>query len=180
MTDYLYSLSLAQQTKCFLLSLGFGFIMGIFYDLFRIVRISLSRGKAAIIVFDIVYCVFLCLCTFVFCLAVNEGEIRGYMMIGEAVGFLVYYFSLGVFVFSATERIIGFIKGFFVSVFKIISFPFRWIGGKLCKFIDKILKKSRKKAQKMKNKSKFLLKVNKHLLYNLNVKKQNSAENSGE
>ena len=102
------------------------------------------------------------------------------MMIGEAVGFLVYYFSLGVFVFSATERIIGFIKGFFVSVFNIISFPFRWIFGKLCKVIDKILKKSRKKAQKMKNKSKFLLKVNKHLLYNLNVKKQNSAENSGE
>ena len=55
MTDYLYGLSLATQTKNFLLSLGFGFIMGIFYDLFRIIRISISKGKIATVISDILF-----------------------------------------------------------------------------------------------------------------------------
>ena len=126
MTAYLYGLSLAQQTKGFLLSLGFGFIMGIFYDLFRIIRISISKGRAAIIVSDILYCIFLCFSTFLFCLTVNEGEVRIYLLLGAGAGFFVYYFSLGVIVFSFSERIIGFIKKIIKAIFNIISFPFRY------------------------------------------------------
>ena len=54
MTDYIYSLSLAAQTKGFLFSLGFGFLMGAVYDMFRIVRIAISKGKKTQIFFDIV------------------------------------------------------------------------------------------------------------------------------
>ena len=124
MTDYLYGLSLAQQTRGFLLSLGFGFIMGIFYDLFRIIRISISRGKVATIISDILYCIFLCFALFLFCLTINEGEIRLYLLLGAGAGFCVYYFSLGVIVFSLNEKIIGFIKKVFLRIFKILSFPF--------------------------------------------------------
>ena len=109
MTDYLYGLSLATQTKNFLLSLGFGFIMGIFYDLFRIVRISISKGKIATIISDVLYCVFLCFSFMLFCLTVNEGEIRLYLLLGSLAGFFVYYFSLGVIIFSFSEKIIAFI-----------------------------------------------------------------------
>ena len=167
MTDYLYSLSLAQQTRGFLLSLGFGFIMGFFYDVFRIVRICISRGRAAFIVFDILYCIFLCFCTFLFSLTVNEGEMRVYLLLGEAIGFAVYYFSLGAVIFSISEKIISFIKKTVRAIFKIISYPFRKIFEILSSFFSKILKKSRKSTKNIKNKSKFLLKVNKHLLYNL-------------
>lgn len=167
MTDYLYSLSLAQQTKGFLMSLGFGFIMGFFYDVFRIIRISISRSKAAFVVFDILYCIFLCFCTFLFFLTVNEGELRVYLLLGEAIGFAVYYFSLGAVIFSVSEKIILFIKRTLRWIFKIISYPFRKLFEILGKFFSKILKKSRKNTKNIKNKSKFLLKVNKHLLYNL-------------
>ena len=110
MTDYLYGLSLATQTKNFLLSLGFGFIMGILYDLFRIVKISISKGKLATIISDILYCIFLCFALFLFCLTVNEGEIRLYLLLGSMAGFFVYYFSLGVIIFSFSEKIIAFIR----------------------------------------------------------------------
>lgn len=179
MTDYLYGLSLAQQTKGFLLSLGLGFIMGIFYDLFRIIRISISKGKAATVIFDILYCIFLCFSTFLFCLTVNEGEIRLYLMLGELAGFCVYYFSLGVMIFSFSETIIGFIKKLVSTAFGIVFFPFRFVFKHLRKLTEKIFSKFSKKQKNLKNKSKFLLKVNKLMLYNLFGKLFQHGRNDG-
>lgn len=176
MTDYLYSLSLAQQTKGFLLALGMGFLLGILYDIIRIIRISISRGKPAVIICDILFCALACLCTFLFCLTVNEGEIRLYLVLGEVAGFFVYYFSLGAIIFACSEKIIDFIKKLMGSVFGVILFPIKWIFGKLRKLFNKLLKKSRKNGKNLKNKSNFLLKVNKLLLYNLFVKKRNLVD----
>lgn len=177
MTDYLYGLSLAQQTKGFLLSLGFGFIMGIFYDLFRIVRISISKGRIATIIFDVLYCIFLCFCTFIMCLTVNEGEIRFFLLAGTCAGFCVYYFSLGVLVFSVSEKIVSFTKRVFSGILIFLFSPFRFLFNKTTQLFKKLSAKSRKKTKNIKNKSKFLLKVNKLLLYNLFVKKQHSVKN---
>lgn len=176
MTDYLYGLSLAQQTKGFLLALGMGFLLGILYDIIRIIRLNISRGKSAVIICDIIFCAIACLCTFLFCLTVNEGEIRLYLVLGEVAGFGVYYFSLGAVIFSFSEKIIEFIKRLFRSVFRVLFFPFRWIFGKMRKVFNNLLEKSRKKGKKLKNKSNFLLKVNKLLLYNLFVKKRNPVD----
>lgn len=176
MTDYLYGLSLATQTKNFLLSLGFGFIMGIFYDLFRIVRISISKSKIATVFSDILYCIFLGFSLMLFCLTVNEGEIRFYLLLGSLAGFFVYYFSLGVIIFSFSERLITLIKKIIKSVFNVISYPFRFVFGKLRKLLNNLSAKSHKNTKNIKNKSKFLLKVNKLLLYNLLVKKQHPTK----
>ena len=176
MTDYLYGLSLAAQKKNFLLSLGFGFIMGIFYDLFRIVRISISKSKIATVFSDILYCIFLGFSLMLFCLTVNEGEIRLYLLLGSLAGFFVYYFSLGVIIFSFSEKLITLIKKIIGSVFNVISYPFRFVFGKLRKLLNNLSAKSHKNTKNIKNKSKFLLKVNKLLLYNLLVKKQHPAK----
>lgn len=183
MTDYLYSLSLAQQTKSFLLSLGMGFLLGIIYDLVRIIRISISKSKTGVILSDLFFCAIACMCTFLFCLTVNEGEIRLYLVLGEIAGFFTYYFSLGVIIFSYSEKIIGFIKRLIRSVLRIILSPFKWVFKKLKSFFKKIINKKHKNSKKLKNKSKFLLKVNKLLLYNLFVKMRNpvdSKENESE
>lgn len=170
MTDYIYSLSLAQQTKSFLLSLGFGFIMGVFYDLFRIIRISISKSQKIILPFDLAYCVFLAFCSYLFFLVVNEGDIRGFLLLGEGIGFAIYYFSLGVVVFRISEKIVNGIKRFISLLFKVFSSPFRRIFKKLQNVLGKFTKKLQKNSKKIKNKSKFHLKLRKHLLYNQGVK----------
>ena len=170
MTDYLYSLSLAKQTGSFLLSLGFGFIMGIFYDLFRLVRISISKSKKAYFVFDLLYCVFLGFCSYLFFLTVNEGDIRGFLVVGEIMGFAIYYFSFGIMIFSIGEKIIEIIKKLISSFLSIILFPFKWLFKKVYIFFNKTFRKINGKKKNIKNKSKFLLKLHKHLLYNLGVK----------
>ena len=180
MTDYLYGLSLATQTKGFLLSMGLGFLMGFFYDVFRLIRLSISRNKILVIVFDLLYCIFLCFSTFLFCMTVNEGQLRFYLLLGEAIGFGVYYFSLGVIIYSSGEKVISLIKKCLRGIFSFLLFPFRWIFGRIKAVINKFLKKGRKSARKLKNKSKILLQVNKHLLYNHNVRKQNQVDDASE
>ena len=176
MTDYLYSFSLAVQTKSFLLSLGMGFLLGIIYDLIRIIRISISNKKIGVVISDLLFCVIACLGTFLFCLTVNEGEIRLYLILGETAGFFTYYFSLGIIIFSYSEKIINFIKKALKNFFRIILFPFIWIFEKSKTLFKKTINKRRKNNKKLKNKSKFLLKVNKLLLYNLCVKKRNPVD----
>lgn len=172
MTNYLYGLSLAVQTKNFLLSLGLGFLMGIIYDAFRIIRICISSKKFVIVIFDLLYCILFCFAFFVFLLTVNEGQFRFYLLLGAGVGFSVYYFSLGAIIFSFSEFLTEFIKKWLKRFFAVLLFPFRWIFSRIKNCIDKKLEKSRKRTKKLKNKSKTLLKLNKHLLYNLNVKKR--------
>lgn len=176
MTEYLYSISIARQTQIFLFSLGFGFIMGIFYDLFRILRLCISAKKVSFIIFDVLYCILLCFCSFLFILSINEGEVRFYILIGEGIGFAVYYFSLGIIVFSVSERIVNFFKKLFGMLFKVIFFPFVWIFKRTAKVFNKLFKKSRKNTENIKNKSNFLLKVNKHMLYNLYNSKRKSED----
>lgn len=170
MTDYIYSLSLADQTKGFLLSLGFGFLMGIFYDFFRIVRISISKSKRAILVFDLLYCIFLGFCSYIFFLVVNEGDIRAFLLLGEGIGFSIYYFSLGVVIFAASEKILSITKKVILKFFKVIFHPFVWLLKKLKTLLEKFSKKWNKNSKKIKNKSKFHLKLHKQLLYNQGVK----------
>lgn len=170
MTEYLYGLSLATQTKNFLFSLGLGFIMGIFYDVFRLVRISISQRKTVVIIFDVLYCIFLGFSDFIFFITVNEGQFRFYLLCGEVVGFAVYYFSLGAIIFSLSEKIVQFTRKLFKRIFFVLVFPFKWIFTRLRSVCNKILKKGQKRSKKLKNKSKFLLKVDRYLLYNLNGK----------
>ena len=167
MTDYLYSLSLARQTQGFLLSLGLGFILGLCYDLVRVVRVSLSGGKRAVAVFDILYCLFAGLCIFLFCLGVNEGELRFYLVGGTALGFGIYYFSLGAVIYPFLQRKILSLRALIGKFFRFIFKPFRVLFVKIKEKTAKTVKKSKKNTKKVKNKSNFLLKINKVMLYNL-------------
>ncbi len=176
MTDYIYSLSLATQTRNFLFSLGMGFVLGFFYDIFRIARLCLSKKKSAFIIFDVLYCIFFGFATFIFFLTVNEGEFRFYLLMGECIGFGVYYFSFGAIIFSKAEILVDKIKLWIKRFFHLVFAPIRWILLKIGSVFDKFLKKGRKRTKNIKNKSKFLLKVDKHLLYNLFVKKQNQVD----
>ncbi len=180
MTDYLYGISLAVQTKNFLLSLGLGFIMGIFYDVFRIIRLCISSKKIVIIIFDLLYCILLCFAFFIFLLTVNEGQFRFYLLMGAGVGFSVYYFSLGAIIFSFSNFLTELIKKWIKRIFAVLLFPFQWIFVRIKSHVDKKFEKSRKRTKKLKNKSKTLLKLYKHLLYNLNVKKRVRVNDASE
>lgn len=151
----MYNVSQSEQTLIFLASLGVGFLLGILYDFLRAVRLSFSRGKIAVVVFDLLYFFFVAFFSYLFILAANKGEVRSYIIIGELSGAVFYYFSLGFALMKLTDKFVAILKKVYSLAFKIISFPFCLIKSAFLKIfgkLKKIFKKSEKKSQKIQKK----------------------------
>jgi len=163
----MYSFEQSEQLKLFLLSLGAGFLLGIVYDILRTIRLTFSKGKVIIFIFDILYFIIFALLTFLFFLATNKGEFRSYMIFGEILGWLFYYFSFGLAAKSFTDAFVKMIHSVFKFIFKIVSAPFLLIFKLFLKIKDKIslfFKKVKKKSEK--NRKKHLPKLRLYV-YNL-------------
>lgn len=173
-----YGVSLAKQTYSFFVSVGFGFALGIVYDIFFIIRNTLSKRKWVTLVCDAVFTVSASVLSFLLLLVVTDGQVRAYAIFGELLGFFVYYFSLGVFIVKICEKItrvfkavFSFFKRILISVLKVILFPFKKIFSIIAGFCKKIYEKSRKNVKKVVKKSKYHLQVDSTLLYNQRVYK---------
>jgi spore cortex biosynthesis protein YabQ len=86
----MYSFEQSEQLRLFLLSLGAGFFLGIIYDILRTIRLTLTKSKKVIFIFDVLYFILFGLGTFIFFLATNKGEFRSYMILGEIIGWIFY------------------------------------------------------------------------------------------
>ena len=163
----MYSFEQSEQLNLFLLSLGAGFILGIVYDILRAIRLTISKGKFIIFVFDIIYFLIFSLATFLFFLAVNKGEFRSYMIFGEILGFIFYYISFGIAAKSFTDVFVTAIHKTFSFLFKIIITPFKAIFRVFCKIKSKISQNFKKLSKKYeKNRKKHLPKL-RLFVYNL-------------
>lgn len=145
-----YILSLSTQVVSFLYSLGFGLIIGILYDLLRVIRIVLSFSKTATYVTDFLFSVTASIMTFLFCLSVTNGEVRLYIILGEFIGFAVFYFSFGSVAVKFSEKSVRKIAKAFKKVFGFIFTPFIKIFVVIHMKFSKNLKKLKKKAKKLK------------------------------
>lgn len=159
--------SLASQPVIFGYACLFGAVLGVYYDLFRIIRLLTASERRHIFFQDVFYLVTCGVLTFLFTFATNKGEIRFYILAGEAIGWCVYYLTIGavtlrlaIFVVKVLEVIITWLKRylflpvlrFLKAAARVISLPFRKFG--------RYIKKS-------KAKSKIGLKRRGKVVYNL-------------
>lgn len=169
-------ITVAEQTKNFLFSCGFGFLLGILYDFFRILRIAFFRKKISVFIQDIIFWALSAMLTFIFILSLNHGEIRGYILFGELLGFVIYFFSFGPLVVRSGKAVIELLKRFLKIVFRIIFAPFRFIFKLLRVFLVKMAKIMKKIQKRFNIKSKLSLKQQGGLLYNLRKDKRRRDE----
>ena len=151
----MYSVPHSEQLSIFLSSLGVGFILGVLYDFLRGIRLSISKKKFLVVVFDLLYSLLLAFITFIFILAVNKGEIRFYIISGEIIGLFFYYVSFGIAAIKITDKIVGILRRFYAFVFKVISLPFRLVKRLFSKLVGEIRlfsQKTSKKSEKMRKK----------------------------
>ena len=161
-------ISISEQALEFLAACLLGGILGGVYDLFRIARLAFSNRWLITLVEDLLFWLLSAVVTFLFLLLFSEAQVRLYLLIGELLGFTVYYFSIGSLVMKLSKWLIGWIKrvlrlGYrlFISPFvRLFSFVFRGCGEKF--------KKVGKKIKKIKQNSKKYLQNEDSLLYNQN------------
>ena len=137
MTDF----TPAQQTVYFLSSIALGAGFAMVYDLVRAVRMLLRAGRAHLLVSDILFFFACGVATSLFALPFSKGDVRGFIIFGEAVGFLTYRLTLG-------------------SIF-----------GKFYAVLARLLRQFiRKICEKLKNFFNLLLKAGAVVLYNIAVR----------
>ena len=166
--DYIQGLS--AQTEIFLLSLGFGFLLGILYDIFRTLRLIISGSSGFTVFMDVLYFVMCGFLVFFFNLIVDDGKIRLYVLSGDLLGWLIYYFSLGEISIRISNRIISLsrrITKAFLKPFLYVVYRIKRKNRNCFVYFQKIIKKVNKK-------SKFNLQKYKGMVYNLNGYKENN------
>jgi spore cortex biosynthesis protein YabQ len=97
------------QFNVFVYSLILGVILGMLYDVFRIVRIIFKPKEFGVFIQDMVYFILSAFLTFIFMIGFNDGEIRFYVLIGEGIGFCVYHLTVGRFFVLCMRYLVEFI-----------------------------------------------------------------------
>ncbi len=114
---------LVKETTIFLQSCLLGAVLGFCYDGLRIFRIAIKCHSFVIAIQDILYCVLAAILTFSFVLAYHHGALRVYILAGELLGAVVYFFTISIVLLKISKFIIWLIK----KILYILLFPFIWI-----------------------------------------------------
>ncbi len=86
--------SLAQQTYAFLMTILAGGVVGILFDVYRVLRSLLAPKQLATAMTDLLYWIVVTPTLFAMLLAGNWGELRFYVLLGLGVGLLLYFQTL--------------------------------------------------------------------------------------
>lgn len=115
--------SLKIQGYIFLSTVYGGLMIGLIYDLYKVIRYFLKPKKFATYIEDLFFWIIAALVIFNILLKSNWGELRGYVFLGFFIGILLYLKILEKVVFKILFFIFGsLIKGF-KKVFSIIFYP---------------------------------------------------------
>ena len=150
----MYIDNISSQVQIFLYSVGFGFIIGLLYDILRIIRVLVIKNSKAISVQDIAYFLLCAILTFIFLLVVNNGRFRFNTLVALVTGFFAYYFTVGRFFVNIAVAFFKKIEIIIILISKVITAPFVLaadiIGKIYRKHADnfKNIKISRKKGEK--------------------------------
>lgn len=113
-----------------------GMIIGVLFDIFRILRKSFHTPDFVTYIEDLIFWL-LTGCFLLFLLfCVGNGEIRIYMVLGLLIGCIFYLVFISKFFIKISVPIVVFIKNVIYKLIKIILFPITILG----KVIRKIIK----------------------------------------
>jgi len=97
------------------------------YDLFRIKRRAVKTSSIFIYIEDLIFWVIVALIMFVVIYYSNEGEIRGYIFIGTAIGITLYTLLFSTIVIKSSLFVIRTIYKILKFIWEILTYPFRII-----------------------------------------------------
>ena len=120
----------AEQVYIFLSSVLVGAIMGVVFDFFRALRRNGNTKNIIVYVQDVVFWFIVAVIIITSSFMLNDGELRGYMLIAYLLGALLYMLILS-----------NYIKGTFIFIMNLIEKGFKFITKPICKLTEKINKK---------------------------------------
>ena len=130
----------AEQVYIFLWSVLLGAIMGVVFDFFRALRRNGNTRNIIVYIQDVIFWLIVAIIIITSSFLLNNGELRGYMLIGYLLGALLYMLILSIYV-----------KGLFIFLMNLVE---KGISFLVTPF-KKILEKTEKNKKKLENKQEF-------------------------
>lgn len=163
-----------EQLLCLIAFTVTGIVIGVLFDVFRILRRSFKTADWLTTLQDILFWILAGFITLFSIFKFNNGEIRSYIFIGIALGVLIYMLTLSKYIVKYSVIIIKFIKKIISYpvnlIFKIFNFllikHIKFLAQKLSTFFKKIFQNTTK-IMKKKEKNKIKLQEKEGILWNL-------------
>ena len=90
-----YSEPLINQVYRFFLAVGFGVLMGVFYEAVNLLKTLPFLGRKTSLAFDFIFSVIYTVLSFFFMLVYNEGESRANLVLAQLAGVYVFHITFG-------------------------------------------------------------------------------------
>lgn len=157
-----------NQAYLFFIFILNGFLIGLIFDVFRIIRKSFKTSNLITYIHDILFWLLSGAIVLYSIFKFNNGELRGYIFIGILMGTILYlllfskiFITVNVFVISLLKKIVYYsfilpIKTVYKYLKRTILKPIRFIFINLRKTMSKFRIK-RKKLEKLWNNKRILL-----------------------
>lgn len=139
-----------MQLRFFAISILWGAIVLLTYDGFRIFRRLKKHGNIMIAIEDILFWIAASIFIFVMIYQVNDGIIRGFCVMGMAIGMVMYHFILSEFLVKMVTKLFQLLLTPFKIVLGAVRKVFGFIGARFhnaIKFINSQLKKRKKSVK---------------------------------
>ncbi len=136
----------------------FGVAVGVFYDLFRVLRLIFRPTAAAVFVEDLLFFSITALLMSIFLFTFHSGVLRLYILVCAAAGAALWYMTLGRVLYRLWRRVADKIR----QAIAVLSAPLR---RKWADFREKMAQKREKKKEKgQKNRKKLFHLRKKHTI----------------
>ena len=124
-----------DQFYLFMIFILNGVMIGILFDIFRILRRSFNTSNIITCIEDAIFWTLSAFSILYTLFVFNNGEIRGYIFIGLFLGIALYMLFLSKPIIKISVKIILFFKNIICKILKIILYPIKII----IKYINKII-----------------------------------------
>lgn len=155
-----------NQAYLFMVFVLNGILIGLIFDIFRILRRSFDTPNIITYIEDAIFWTISALTVLYSLFVFNNGQIRGYIFIGLFLGISMYMLFLSKTVISISVKIIVFVKNVVYKIIKFVTYPLF--------FILKIVKKLLIRPTKFVYNSYISMKNNIKTSINSKIKSKNS------
>ena len=143
-------LSMSGQAWLFLSTVVVGAAIGLFYDVFRILRKTARHTGIVVQLEDLIFWVTATGLTFYYMLHRNYGEIRLFSLVGVAIGVILYFATVSRWVVAVFVMIVNYMKRVVAVAVRVALVPVRLAGAWLAPPIAKASGAARKQAHRVK------------------------------
>jgi len=119
---------ISEQAFLFLTCVKTGIIMGVLYDIIRVIRKIIKHPNWVVHLEDLIYWIACGCFAFIMIFWKNYGQIRGFVFLGMLIGGILYFTTVSSYFIKIITQII---KSFIIvpirCIMKVIIIPFRYL-----------------------------------------------------